>query len=226
MAEALAQHGFRVLHQPLIATKPILSEKVKIAALELLTAELLVLTSPSCLKAWEALGIMLVGPKLATIGEKTAERLRLKGLEVSLTGEAQNAKSLTEAFLELEPLPKSVAIAKSDRGLDILESSLSQAGIEVKSLIIYQTILKRPDLNLKPDVMVLASPSAVEALAKAYQAKDLTEIKFIAIGKTTSQNLASLGFNHDISPSPNTAGILEAVLNSISQKDVAIKTFL
>ena len=96
---------------------------------------------------------------VATVGERTAERIRALGFEVDLVAEGRNAQDLARALIEREPAGP-VLWLRGERALD-LGDLLREGGVAVEERVVYAT---RPAsaVALQPvDVVFFASPSAV-----------------------------------------------------------------
>jgi uroporphyrinogen III methyltransferase/synthase len=99
----------------------------------------------------------LAGARVAAIGSGTAAALAERGIAADVVSERSVAEGLVEA---LEEVPASRAlIARASRGRDVLPDALTERGIEVDVLALYETV---------------AEPLSASALAAARTADYIT----------------------------------------------------
>jgi uroporphyrinogen-III synthase len=209
--EMLEGRGYEVIRQPLIETQPLLDEKTKLEAERLLECAWVLFTSRTAAETWQKLsqrfskGLQpLVTTSIGAVGKKTAEALQAIGAEVSIIADQQNAENFSDMFLNHPKAASPVGLPQSDKALDTVQKKLEQAGFEVRPVVIYKTILC-PHQFQEIDVIVLSSPSAVEAV------KEIGTAKLVAIGTTTRKAIEARGWQAVQSPSPNADSIIEAV---------------
>ncbi len=219
LKEKLEQKGFTVIHNPLIETHPILTDEVCKQAKELINCEWLLFSSSTAIEAWQSLGLPFAPakeaskfPRLGAVGNKTAQRIRQFGGRVDIVGNPQSATGLAKVFLENYKDAISVALPRGDKGLNTLQNALEKQGIITKPLIIYQTLQKTWQAD-NVEVIVLASPSAIEALPKWVADKAI----FVTLGETTYQKLAEYGWKGVCAKEPTSEAVL-AVLMDIQKK--------
>lgn len=221
----LEQRGYEVIREPLIETQPLLDDKTKLEAKKLLQCAWILFTSRTSVEVWQQLDIPfgfskgpskglpirytqgkqpLVTPRVAAIGKKTAEDLKNISANIELVADMQNAENFAEMFLNHPEARSPVGLPQGDRALDILQKKLKQCSFEVWPVVIYKTVL-RPQRFRDVDVIVLASPSAVEALT------DIGKAQLVAIGETTLKAVEVKGWKAIKSESPETEAILRAI---------------
>ncbi len=213
--EMLGQRGYEVVRQPLIETQPLLDDATKLEAQKLLGCAWLLFTSRTAAETWQKLGLHFTldpaprtpHPFVGAVGKKTAEALQAIGAEVSIVADQQNAENFAEIFLSHPQAASPVGLPQGDKALDTLQKRLEQHGFEVQSIVIYKTILQ-PHRFQNIDVIVLSSPSAVEAV------EDIGDAKLVAIGATTLKAIEARGWQAVQSSSPNAEAIVEAVEHS------------
>lgn len=212
----LRSRGFAVERSPLIATKPLLDASTKARAAELLDCAWLLFTSPAGVAAWGELGLGFGGSgfggsgfggrRLGAVGQKTASALTKLGARAALLGEPPSAAGLTEAFLQHPQASSVVGLPRGDRALSVLEDELVRHGFETRSAVVYRTVPLSWSGG-QPDVVVLSSPSAAEALP----AEVAKAAKLIALGPSTGRVLAEYGYPYAQAARPEAAAVLAAI---------------
>jgi uroporphyrinogen-III synthase len=207
----LEQRGYEVIRQPLIETQPLLDDKIRLEAQKLLECAWILFTSRTSVEVWQHFGFNfsnglqpLVIPNVGAVGKKTAEQLREIGVTVSLIADSQNADNFAEMFLNHPKASSPVGLPQGDKALDTLQKKLEQHGFEVRPVVIYKTVLCSQTFQ-NVDVIVLASPSAVEAVIEKGDAQ------LVAIGETTLKAVEARGWQAVQVASPDVASILQAV---------------
>ena len=222
LAETLSAQGHEVVHQPLIRTQPLMNDDVKRQAEKLLECTWLLFTSSSAVEAWRALGLPLqsIGPKVGVVGEKTAGAVRSFGGAVELTGEPQNAEGLAHAFLRLERRDVTVGLPQGNRALKTLQERLEVHDIRTFPVTIYETLTCtwqiEQAIEQNVDAVVLASPSAVQALPEEVGKR----AKLISLGPSTSAAIAGRGWRYLQAEAPNADAILKTLSRTLC-KEVA-----
>jgi uroporphyrinogen-III synthase len=209
--EMLEQRGYEVIRQPLIETQPLLGEATRLEAERLFECAWILFTSRTAAETWQQLGLHfskglkpLVTLNIGAVGKKTAEAVQAIGAEVSIIADQQNAENFVEMFLNHPKAASPVGLPRGDKALDTVQKKLEQAGFEVRPVVIYKTVL-RPQNFQNVDVIVLSSPSAVEAL------EDRGEAQLIAIGETTLKAVEARGWQASLARSPEASSILETI---------------
>lgn len=217
LGKMLSKQGFSVVSNPLIEIKPLLNNKTLIHAQKLLACQWLFFSSSATVEAWQSLALPFCSisnnkrfPRLATVGNKTAQRIENLGGKVEIVGNPQSALGLAKSFIKRYPKASSVALPKGDLGLNTLQEVLESHGIVTKSLVIYRTLTKTWQIG-EVDVVVLASPSAVEALPKHIAAKAI----LITLGKTTYQKVIERGWLGYCAKQPTSEAVLELLLSNV-----------
>jgi uroporphyrinogen-III synthase len=168
----------------------------------------LLFTSRSGVTAWQALGLSFLGPRVGAVGTKTAAALRAAGAEVHLTGEPQTAEGLAQSFLSNPDTSGPVGLPRGNRALTTLQHLLEGAGIAARPVIVYDTITHRWPLEQgEVDVVVLASPSAAEALPQ--QVGEHANV--VALGPSTRVSASARGFTAQQAEAPTATAVLSAI---------------
>jgi uroporphyrinogen-III synthase len=212
LQEMLEQRGFEVVRQPLIETQPLLDEKTRHEAEGLLGCAWILCTSRTAAETWQQLSVgfppnpkpRTPNPMFGAVGKKTAEALQHIGIEVSIITHQQNAENFAEMFLNHPKAASPVGLPRGDKALDTVQKRLEQHGFEVRPVVVYKTILC-PQNFQTIDVIVLASPSAVEAVM------DKGKAQLVAIGDTTLKAVEARGWQAVKSASPEAEAIVEAI---------------
>ncbi len=211
LEQALRSRGYEVVRSPLLRTEPLLNAQVKDRASNLLRCSWLLFTSPAAVEAWHSLGLsMNVQPCIGVVGKATARRVRGFGGRVRLVAEPATAEGLAEVFLQDPGAASPVGLLRGDRALPTLQLLLEKSGFEVQPVVVYRTVLM-PWTVADVEVVVVASPSAVEALPDSIASK----VRLIAIGPTTATTVREMGWSCIQAASPEVAAVVSALEQSL-----------
>lgn len=174
----------------------------------------------------------LRGKLLAAVGQGTAAALRSRGLRPQLAG---NAGGEEMAALILERYGPSLdgrryLLPRAAGGREELKEGLEAAGAVVKVADAYR-IEPASKTDLLPladaldsgdvDAVLFASPSAVDAVAKALgrsATRLLGETRLVAIGKTTAKAIEERGLAvAAIADEPSDEGMIAAAVRAIAE---------
>lgn len=217
LADALAGAGHEVLRAPLVTSRPRLDESTALSARSLLACPWLLVTSRATVEAWQALGLPFAGPALGAVGPGTARAIERAGGKVALVADPPDAAGLAATFLRhVDPatLTGPVALPGGDRARLELSDTLTEAGVDTRPLVVYDTV--RRAWTLAPDAVdavLLASPSAVEAVPDEVARR----AALVALGPSTSAALRSRGFTPLQASAPDTGGVL-TVLERLARR--------
>jgi uroporphyrinogen-III synthase len=209
LEEELLSRGFSVARNPLVETKTRFSDDTRDAARGLLACAWLLFTSPAGVTAWRQLGLPFRGikPRLGAVGEKTAATIERYGGRVKLQGDPQNARGLARAFLAHPKAAGPVGLPRGDRALPDLQEALEAAGIETRVAVVYDTRLL-PWREEAAEVVILASPSAVEALPDEVGRR----AKLVALGPSTTAAAHARGWASAQAHEPSAEAVVAAVM--------------
>jgi uroporphyrinogen-III synthase len=182
-----------------------------------------VLTSPNAVPPLDAaLGGRRLLAKIAVVGNRTAETLRMASIEPALVSAGPGAVQLV-ADLEAAGVARSrVLCLLSDKARPTLVDGLRTAGAEVRVATAYVNRAVEaldPETrelvhNGRVDVITFASPSAVESFSSLVGA-DLPAMSgaaFFAIGPTTAEALRRQALPvHGEARTQDAAGFIEAL---------------
>ncbi|HLA76571.1 MAG TPA: uroporphyrinogen-III synthase [Vicinamibacteria bacterium] len=221
--------GATVLELPLIEIRPPLDCGPLDRALSRLSEyDWLVFTSSNAVEAVAerraVLGLVGALPKVAVVGPATRDALALAfgGVTPDLEPvQEHRAEGLLHAFASWDLSGRKVLLPLSARARDTLASGLGHRGALVDTVIAYRT--EQPQglgeelrtlLDRGLDLVVLASPSAVEGLAAA-AGPDLAGVRVAVIGPVTEEAARRAGCDVVVVAKPSTAaGLLAAVASS------------
>jgi len=199
-----------VAHIPVVDLEPVPGAVERLAAELRRGAEWLVLTSP---RAPAMLGpvLGLVAElqrggrlRIAVVGAKTREALERLGLRVDLQPPSFRGADLARELAGLRP--GRVVLARSEQGVPDLPRILSQAGVEVVEVPLYRVVeledmaeaaARVADLF---DYVVFTSPSIAESFTRRYPRPRSPGFTPVAIGPTTAEKLAELGYPPPLQP--------------------------
>jgi len=222
--------GARVLVWPTLRFDPPRDPAALEAAVEdLHHLDWVLFTSPRAVRALSAVTPppRAGHPRVGAVGESMALALRDAGWPVHMMADAQGAQGLVDAFRQRNAEGLRVLFPAASRARDTLERGLGELGIEVIRVEAYETVVTplptgmgEGDLAEGVDAVVFASPSGVEAIAKSLTrplADALRDVAVISIGRTTGEALRDRGIADYLTAEiPSTAGLAEAVLESLS----------
>jgi len=158
--------------------------------------------------------------QVAVVGQSTAERLRLQGLNPDLVPAEQSQEGLIAAFARIPVAGQEILLPASGMGRTLLAEELERRGGRVQRVVAYQN--RPPDparIELPPalvegqiEVVVFASPSSVShfcaVLGKERALEVLGRAVIACIGPTTSGAVAELGLKAPIQPQESSVPAL------------------
>jgi uroporphyrinogen-III synthase len=165
-------------------------------------------------------------PKIAVIGKKTADALMEKGLTPEFVPSAYVAESFVDEFMPYIQRGLRVLIPKGNLAREYIATSLTQAGLLVDEVVIYETYmpdessvkLARMLTEKQLDILTFTSPSTVDhfmAVVLEYGLEQQLEECIIGcIGPATERKLFSYGLTVHASPKEYT--VKEMIKSMIS----------
>jgi uroporphyrinogen-III synthase len=160
--------------------------------------------------------------KIAAIGPTTARASKEMFNRCDLVSQDFTARGIADALLQRFIIAKSaqpvrVVMAGAAGGRTDVESILGKQGVKVTRVDVYRTIpapAVEPKRDLEADgidIILLASPSAVEGLRNTADVP--RSAKVFTIGPTTSQAAIAAGLEvHGEATTPSLEGLLDAML--------------
>jgi len=166
------------------------------------------------------------------VGHKTAEPFEGTGIEAIVPEQEDGiglAKKITFDFLNTPELRDATVLHFcGDKRRDEFRQFLEESDINVRDVVVYQTILQRMNLQVQQyDAILFYSPSAVQAYRNSGGFKTLPPAELFAIGYTTAEELSIESDRHvHVSPVPDTKVFLDyvaRVLNDSMNQDVPLR---
>lgn len=195
LATALRGRGHEVIELPCVATAALEDDRALAAAVAALGPhDHLVVTSVAGARA--VADVLREPPpaRVSTVGARAASLLRELGIAV------ERSEPTGAALAERLPIPRGIALlARSDRALPDLPEILRARGATVREVVAYRTIARVEGDRASAArafaagaAVVVASPSAVEALVAAIGEQALGAARVIATGPTTAARVRAL----------------------------------
>lgn len=149
-------------------------------------------------------------PQIAVVGKKTLEPLQEKGISVDLIPEQFVAESLIEEIAKKVSPNSRILLARGNLGRSILPEKLTELGMIVDDLFVYETVAdieKKQQLvdliqSQSLDMITFTSSSTVtyfiELLAGIPWRDYLKSVPIACIGPITEQTAVEVGIHPDI----------------------------
>ena len=204
--------GFAVTRAPLIETRPRLGNAVRHHGLHLSELPWLLFSSRTAVQAWLLLGLPLSGPRLGAVGPGTASALERGGGKVEVVGRPAGAEGLANRFLAQfgapSESPEAVGLPGGNLSRPTLRRRLEPTGVPVQPLVVYETVPLVWRADPEVDVIVLSSPSAVQALPEPVGRR----ATLVTLGSSTSHEARLRGFVPLEAAAPSGTAILERLV--------------
>jgi uroporphyrinogen-III synthase len=208
MLEAsLRRHGLEVLRVPLLRTVPL-----AVSLEPLRDCPWWLISSVASVEALLALNADFTAHRFGAVGRATASAIRANGGQVELIAPEGNAASLAEQFLKLERRQHRMAVGLplGDRALSTIHDKLTRAGVPTRALCVYSSQINPwPTDAPQPDVIVLASPTAVNGLPEIIAAR----ASLIALGPTTAASIRARGWTCQEARKPSVEALLGLIVS-------------
>lgn len=194
LADELRSRGVRVVELPCVRTEPLEDPtSLRAAIFTLEPDDVLVLTSRAGADAVAACG-WTPSCDVAAVGRATADHARALGMRVSFMPSAPSGRALAREL----PLPRGdVLLARSDLADASLPRVLRHRGARVREVTAYRTVAQaHGDIGAAvarivdgDAILVVASPSAVDALCAAIDVAVLRRARFVTVGPRTAEHV-------------------------------------
>jgi uroporphyrinogen-III synthase len=195
----LKQEGFEVFHTPLIETRILTS-----ASLDVIDeCEWWLFSSRAAVKAVKKLGGHFRSHRLGAVGNGTAKALLKAGGENILVAEEESGQGLVNTFLRAG-LKGTIGLPVGNLSVRTVQTALEAANIPFLEAVVYETITLPWSVLATVDVILVASPSAFEAIPL----KVLERAKLVALGETTAKHIIAKGYTSKISKTPSAQSIV------------------
>ncbi|MDP9321740.1 MAG: uroporphyrinogen-III synthase, partial [Chloroflexota bacterium] len=147
----------------------------------------------------------------AAVGDRTADACRVASLRVVFTPSLPSGAALAEEL----PLPLgAVLLARSDRAGREPVAVLLRRGAVAGEIVAYRTVAFGPDVDPAGDVVVFASPSAVEGFC----ARGASATRAVAIGPATAARVRTLLRLEPRVAAPSDDAIVAAVQLALEER--------
>ena len=192
------------------------------AILSLSRQDTLVLTSRSGATAVaDALGGAACRARIAAVGLATADACRDRGLPVAFAPSEPTGAALAEQL----PLPSGIVLlARADRAARETAEILRRRGATVREIVAYRTIPGFAGVAgalPSADVVVFASPSAVDGFAAALS---LGAASVVAIGPTTAARVrVALAVEPTIAARPDDDAVADAIIALLEERHAIVR---
>ncbi len=232
LTSMLEDRGARVLRWPTVRHEP----PIDSAPLERQLGRLeefdwIVFSSPRTVEAViRRQPVLPPALRVAAVGASTSASLEAAGWPVDLVPDAFTAEALVEAFRRMRCPEARVLFPASNIARSTIRKGLRVLGLEVDQVVAYRTVeagLDRQACLMQvdqyhPDVVTFASPSAAEALHRAFGAEHFDRIlagaPAIAIGPVTAHTLEALGCPPaGIAQKHTLSGLVDAVETTVDR---------
>lgn len=166
--------------------------------------------------------------KIAALGKKTADKLNQHQLMPDFVGTGKSADDFADEFIDQIQRNEKILLILGDLASTTLQQKLGEKA-QIDRINIYQT-RACPEVNKKfaelvdndqYNALIVTSPSAVQTIAN--EAKQVTSLRFISIGKTTSSAIKA--FNIEPLATSNQSsykGLAETTINYFKNKKLKI----
>ena len=165
-------------------------------------------------------------PQIAAVGRRTADRLRERGVAVTIVPDEFTAEALVGALTSTAALDGArVLLPRSEIGRDVIAAGLRTAGADVTEVVAYRTVTESPgdvghDVRRllaggQMDAVTFTSGSSVRNFVQLFGEDSRTLLRrsvVAVIGPVTADAARTLGIRVDVQPfTYTTAGMVEAL---------------
>lgn len=219
-SQLVEKYGGISIEIPLIAFRPIeLTEQLQRAMTEIDTYDWIVFTSNVTVETFFSIykkEEYKSFPRIAVIGKKTEEVLQEKGLKAEFVPSAYVTEVFTDEFLSMVPSGSKVLIPKGNLAREYISASLSNHGVLVDEIVIYETYMPEDSREKlakmlaedEIDILMFTSPSTVNhfmSVVKEYQLeRHIDRCVISCIGPVTEKKLRAFGLPVHVSPTEYT----------------------
>lgn len=149
--------------------------------------------------------------KIFCVGSETKKRVTSFFGESAVMDYAGNAEELSEKIIRAGQVKEAVFFC-GDQRRDILPDQLRAAGISLKELALYQTLLTPVRLTKTYDAVLFFSPTAVTSFFSLNTPSSKTIL--FALGETTANAIRNLSDNEVLlSPKPDKTALLQIAID-------------
>ncbi len=161
----------------------------------------------------------LAGPKIAAIGESTADALQALGLRVDFCPSEFKAETFVDEFPSSDP--QRILLVRADEGRDVIPDGLTRLGHQVMVAPVYRTVMAETSadqlsaaLDEGIDFVTFTSSSTVKNFVQILgERATLDCVKIVSIGPITSATARKHGLTVHAEARVHTIdGLVEAIL--------------
>jgi uroporphyrinogen-III synthase len=219
-SQLVEKYGGISIEIPLIAFRPVeTSQQLQSAMKEIDTYDWIVFTSNVTVETFFSFfkkEDSKAFPKIAVIGKKTEEVLMDKGLKAEFVPSAYVTEVFTDEFIPIVPTGSKVLIPKGNLAREYISTSLSNHGVLVDEIVIYETYMPAESREKlvkmlsedEIDILTFTSPSTVNhfmSVVKEYKLeRHLERCVISCIGPVTEKRLLAFGLPVHVSPTEYT----------------------
>jgi uroporphyrinogen-III synthase len=234
--QIVKKYGGTPVEIPLLAFKPRADNSEIEARLKNIEEyEWIIFTSKVTVETFLSKGFnhTIIFPKIAAIGEKTAQVLERKGWKVDFFPTKYVAEVFVTEFSSKITMGTKVLIPKGNLARDYISSQLTKLGAQVNELIVYDTYFPPESKEAlaamlsdgKLDIVPFTSPSTVDHFMDVVEQYNLfnhiTSCTFACIGPVAKKRAESRGLTVHAVPAVYTVDhMLREVVNYIKIKSL------
>ena len=227
LVTALENLGATIFVFPTIDIRPLVTEIPP----QMTSVDWLVFTSANAVRGLHAsarsefLKNKFPRSRVCCVGPATEEAAKKSGLTVDLLPDIYTAGDVYEALRDREGdlRGKRILLPRGNIANPNLRDQLLKAGVQVESLMVYETACPSPDekiinelLEAQPQMVTFTSGSTVknfvQLLGKERLAKLLPNTRFASIGPETTKAAEMKGLKIDVEPAEHTIpGLTQAI---------------
>lgn len=172
-------------------------------------------------------------PKIAAIGEKTAQEIEKRGFQIDFIPNEYVAEGFVKDFLPIASPGAKLLLPKGDLARDVIASNLGAHGMHVDELIVYETylpeesksILKETLQEIPLHVLTFTSSSTVDHFMSVVQKEQLQakiENSLIAcIGPIAKKTAEDFGLTVHVSPTVYTVpAMIDALVHYLQTNEM------
>ena len=201
---SLDAFGFKV-----IAESPVSFETIEVGHIPL--TDWIFFTSKHSVEHFIEQELLPATAKIAAMGSGTDATLRANGIIPSFTGSDTDTRVTANRFLS-EMSATAVLFPVAEKGLRQVQKAL-EGKVEVQEVTVYRSVTRKLKEEIKADLFVFTSPSAVSAFSESQEIKGC---KCVAIGTTTAEAITKAGGELlEISPFTSLQSLADTVCGLI-----------
>lgn len=149
--------------------------------------------------------------KIFCVGSETKKRVTSFFGDAAVADHARNAEELSEKIVRRKEIKAAVFFC-GDQRRDTLPDQLNAAGISLKELSVYRTMLTPVRLTKGYDAILFFSPTAVNSFFSLNTPPSKTIL--FALGETTANAVRNLSDNEVLlSPKPSKTALLQTAID-------------